>query len=127
MANTDNPKDSEFHKLGNSDMSRDTKHLAKYQFAKGTSGNPAGRKKGARDRLQTGFLEDLAADWEKHGLEAIRMMRVERPADYVRCIAGLMPKSVSLSTEQAISEMTDEQLAETLMAVRNNLATEAVN
>jgi len=48
-------------------------------------------------------------------------MRVEPPGDYVRCVASLMPKAVTVTTEQAIQELSDEQLVQTLTAIREKL------
>src|SRR5262245_27606232 len=92
-------------------------------FPPGVSGNPAGKAKGTRNRasLNARFIDDLASDWEKHGPEAIRIMRVERPGDYVRCVASLMPKAVTVTTEQAIQELTDEELVQTLATIREKL------
>jgi Family of unknown function (DUF5681) len=69
-----------------------TKHLKKW--APGESGNPAGRPAGAKNRLQSDFLNALAEDFREHGGEAIRIMRVERPAEYVKCIASLLPNEL---------------------------------
>lgn len=44
-------------------------------WAKGTSGNPAGRPAGSRNKLSEMFLEDLAADWERNGADAIAECR----------------------------------------------------
>ena len=39
-----------------------------------------GRAKGARNKISTAFLEALAKDFEEHGVDAIKIMRVEKPA-----------------------------------------------
>ena len=47
--------------------------------------NPrGGRPAGARNRLIKAILDDLLEDWREHGAAAIKLMRVERPGDYVR-------------------------------------------
>jgi len=81
-------------------------------FAKGTSGNPAGRPAGSRNKICEMFLEDLSADWERHGAEAIAECRRTDVATYVRLAASLIPKEfgVRVSTNP-LSELTDEQLA----------------
>ena len=60
-------------------------------FKKGVSGNPAGKPIGARNKLQTNFLQDLYSDWREHGADVLRAMRVADPSGYVRVVAGLVP------------------------------------
>jgi hypothetical protein len=43
-----------------------------------------GRAKGARNKISAAFLEALAADFEQHGEAAIKLMRLEKPAEYVK-------------------------------------------
>ena len=67
-------------------------HLRPYQFQKGME-KTGGRKPGARNKLSHAFLEAFAADFEAHGVEAIRIVRMERPAEYLKVAAYLMPKT----------------------------------
>jgi hypothetical protein len=60
----------------------------------GQSGNPAGRPKGARTQLGESFCKAMLDDFEKHGVEAIQLMRDERPGDYAKMIAGMLTKEV---------------------------------
>lgn len=64
-------------------------------FKPGQSGNPAGRPKGARSRLGEAFIDALLDDWNKNGVQAIIDMRDEKPADYVKVIASILPKELS--------------------------------
>ena len=63
-----------------------------WQFKPGNNANPSGRPKGSRSKLQENFLKALSDDFDEGGIAAIQTMRLERPSDYVRAIASLMPK-----------------------------------
>jgi hypothetical protein len=78
------------------------KHRNLVPFEPGKSGNPAGRPKGARSKLGEDFLKALVADFnatagkgKTNGIEAIRKMRADNPDQYVKVIAGLLPKEVT--------------------------------
>ena len=57
-------------------------------FKKGEGGRPPG----ARNKLKASFLEILLADFEANGADAIRRVREEEPATYLKVIASLLPK-----------------------------------
>ena len=61
-------------------------------FAPGVSGNPAGRPKGSRHKLAEDFCAALLKDFENNGAAAIASMRSDRPNEYVRAIASVIPK-----------------------------------
>lgn len=64
------------------------------RWQKGVSGNPAGRPKGTRNKLETKFIRALLEDFNEHGLDAIRNMRQEAPADYIYAIIKILPRQV---------------------------------
>ena len=68
-----------------------------------------GRAKGIKNRLSHAFLVALAEDFEKHGIEAIRITRIERPAEYCKIVAALLPRELEITTS-VIHEISDEDL-----------------
>lgn len=68
-----------------------------------------GRPKGARSKLGEAFIEALKDDFEAHGIAAIQVVRAEKPDQYLKVIASLMPKDVNLNFNDN-SEMTDDEL-----------------
>ena len=76
--------------------------------AKGTN-NGGGRPKGSRNKISEAFLADLYEDWEGNGVEVIRQVREERPADYLKVVASVLPKDLNVNVNP-LDMMTDEQL-----------------
>ena len=68
-----------------------------------------GRAKGAKNRLSHAFLTALAEDFEQHGVEALKIARVEKPVEYIRIVAGLMPKELEIM-DSRLSDLSDEEL-----------------
>lgn len=71
-----------------------------------TAGNP-GKPKGSRHKLGEAFIAALHDDFNEHGVAAIEAVRAERPHEYLKVIASLLPKELKVTTE---SELTDDQL-----------------
>jgi hypothetical protein len=84
-------------------------------------GNP-GRPKGSRNKLGEHFIAALCADFEKHGVKVIEKVRKKDPAVYLRIIARVVPQTVLLQHENGLNELTDDELAAYLMAVREALS-----
>ncbi len=80
------------------------------KFEPGKSGNPAGRPIGARAKLGEAFIAEMLADFLKHGRDAIERVRQEKPDQYLKVIASLLPKDVNLSTVPSAEDLTDEEL-----------------
>jgi hypothetical protein len=91
----------------------------RFQPGNNYSNGKGGRPLGSRNRLCKAILEDLAADWREGGAAAIKMMRIERPAEYCRMMASILPKE--LLFENSATELDDDQLAELIGHIREQL------
>ena len=84
------------------------------RFKPGRSGNPADRPKGSRNKVSEKLLEALASDFEDHGKDVIKKVRAERPADYLKIVASLVPKQMEiddLRTSRRAEDLSDNELA----------------
>lgn len=61
----------------------------------GVSGNPAGRPKSARSKLGEDFIAALLKDFTDNGANVLSVMRAEKPNEYAKMIAGLLPKELT--------------------------------
>lgn len=82
-------------------------------------GNP-GPGKGYRKRLAGDFVRELHADFNEHGAEAIAKCRTQRPAEYVRIIASLLPKQIDIR-ESDLADTDDDALESFLALARSAL------
>lgn len=80
-------------------------------------GNP-GRPKGSRNKLAEAFIADLVADWEQHGSEAIVQVREERPHEYLKVVASILPKEIKIDRND---DMTDDQLRQRIRLLAEEL------
>jgi hypothetical protein len=88
----------------------------------GQSGNPTGRPKGARNKLGEAFIEALHDDFNEHGVAAIQVVRAEKPDQYLKVIASLLPKDINLNVNDSFNELTDDELTERARRLTRDLA-----
>src|SRR5262245_4745803 len=68
-----------------------------------------GRRRGARQRISTALLESIAKDFDEHGEETVNITRVERPVEYLRIVASLIPRELEI-TVGPLQEISDQEL-----------------
>jgi hypothetical protein len=81
-----------------------------------------GRRKGSRDRISTALLESIAKDFEEFGDEAVKIARIERPVEYLRIVASLLPKEFEI-VDSRLHDITDEELDAFIEVARRRIIT----
>lgn len=89
--------------------------LTRFQAGHGPS---RGRKKGARDRITTKFLEELADAFELNGRAAIDTVMVFDTTKFLQIVAALVPQEVTLAKPlHGLDDATVAEIVEKLRAV----------
>jgi hypothetical protein len=68
---------------------------------------PGGRPKGSRNKLAENFVADLRDCWETHGIRALERCATEEPAQFVRVVASLMPRTLDLNIAIDVASFAD--------------------
>ena len=84
----------------------------------GQSGNPKGRPKNARQTLSDKFLAAMLLAWEDQGKSAIDRVIEERPHEFIKAVAAILPKEMTIRTEP-VQELSDDDLTIALIALRS--------
>ena len=71
-------------------------------------GNP-GRPKGARNKLGEAFLEAMLEDFSAHGADVIETVRKDKPDQYLKVVASILPKDLNVNINN-MDDLTDDQL-----------------
>lgn len=86
------------------------------QFKPGQSGNPAGRPLGARSKLSEAFLDAMQQDFAAHGVSAIVKVRTDKPDQYLKVIASILPKDLNINVNQ-FDGLPDADIIERIRAL----------
>jgi hypothetical protein len=91
-------------------------------------GGSPGRPKGARNRLAARVFDDLFAHWCEpaapggnmcKGQEALEALYKEKPGEYLRLTASVLPKEFVF--ESVVADLDDDQINDLLMALRQRM------
>lgn len=104
--------------LGMSDEPENTHRKQGTQLWKpGQSGNPAGRPKGSRSKLGEQFIQAMYADFTENGADVIKQVRIEKPDQYLKVVASILPKELHIK-DASLGDMTDSELMGILETIR---------
>ncbi|MCP4998561.1 MAG: hypothetical protein GY933_07310 [Hyphomicrobiales bacterium] len=78
----------------------------KGRFISGNIGG--GRNKGSRNKLGEAFIDALYADFNANGEAAIEKVRAEKPEQYLKVIALILPKDLNVNVNNFESLSDDE-------------------
>lgn len=78
------------------------------QFKSGNQRGP-GRPKGSKNKISEDFLQIFHKVWQEHGEAALQQMVKERPADFVKVAASLIPKDFHI--QQSVLEQPSLSVA----------------
>jgi hypothetical protein len=79
-----------------------------------------GRRRGARNRISTALLEAIAKDFEQHGEETIKITRMEKPTEYLKIVASLLPREFEI-TDSRLTDVSDEEIDRIIDIARRQL------
>jgi hypothetical protein len=55
------------------------------------------------------FVEALAEEFRQFGAEALRICRIERPTEFIKIVASVIPKEFEI-VDSRLQDITDEEL-----------------
>jgi hypothetical protein len=95
-------------------MSEDRTEKGKFLPGHGIAG---GRPVNSRNRLTTHLLNVLCKDFEEHGEAVVKITRIERPVEYLKIVAALLPRDFTVN-DAKLGDMSDEEIASLLATIR---------
>lgn len=96
------------------------------RFVKGSSPNPAGRPRGARNKFTDTFMSAIAEDFAANGSSALAALRTSNPEAYMRIIIALLPKAAVERWEQSRGIDYDNVTEEEFIALLDKLQREKI-
>ena len=92
-------------------------HDEKGRFLKGTKAGPGRPKGSTRYELGQDFVRDLHDAWQAKGKAVIETVVNERPHEFLKVVASLLPKDINVKVD-TLSEIDDFELAACLASLR---------
>jgi hypothetical protein len=77
--------------------------------------NKGGRPIGSRNLLQRAFIAALVKEFNEHGDAAIRIVRIEEPATFLKLCASVIPRELDVSI---VASMADDELENVLETIK---------
>jgi hypothetical protein len=82
---------------------------------------PPGRMKGSRNKLSADFVDALRVTFEQYGIEAMRISVIERPTEFLKIIASVLPKEFEIN-DNRLAGIPDHELDAFIELARRRLA-----
>jgi len=86
------------------------------------AGNP-GRPKGSRNKLGEAFIQAMYEDFEAHGADVIDKVRLEKPDQYLKVVASILPQQLNVRVSE-FDELTEDQIDQRINALARALQLE---
>lgn len=80
-----------------------------------------GRRRSYKHKLSEKFIRALFDDFKAHGADVIETVRREDPSTYLRTVAAMQPREMTI-TVNPLEELTDDQLRERLEQLETAVA-----
>lgn len=84
------------------------------RFKPGVSGNPNGRPKN-QDTLKNDLVDALLADFTANGKKVIAKVRRDKPDEYLKVIARVLPKDIDVTHKKGLPDGERKQLVDWLV------------
>jgi hypothetical protein len=80
---------------------------------------PQRQRQGVPNKFSAQLVADFAADWRAHGAAAIKQLREENVAAYVKIATSLVPRELLLQVSRPLVELSDDELQAAALAERD--------